>query len=419
MPTFQYEAMNSDGKTVRNEVGARDQDDAIAKIRDLNLFPTRVKETSDKKAAPARAGRGASKAGAGRSKGGAIVIGGVRSKDLTTFTRQLSTLTDAGIPVVQSLNILEEQMRPCALKNIVGGVTADVEGGSALSEAMARYPKAYDNLYVNMVKAGEAGGVLDVVLQRLADFREKAARLKRKIIGAMIYPVAVLTFATIIVALIVIFIIPSFIDMFEELDVELPLPTKILMGISDFCVKYWYLLPAFPVVLIVSYKLFRSSKTGKNTSDWVKFHMPLFGPIVRKGAIARFTRTFGTLIASGVPILEALNISRDTAGNILLSTAIASVHDSVREGEPIASPLSQTRIFDDMVVNMIDVGEETGNLDSMLMKIADNYDEEVDVAVEGLSSLMEPLMIIGLGLVVGFIVVALFMPLIALMSGLS
>ena len=417
MPTYQFEAMNSAGKTVRDTVLARDQDDAIAKIRELNLFPTRVKEMGEKRAKAAPVGAAAR---AGRKKGGgAIVIGGVRSKDLTTFTRQLSTLTDAGIPVVQSLNILEEQMRPCALKNIIGGVAADVESGAALSEAMSHYPKAYNDLYVNMVKAGEAGGVLDVVLQRLAEFREKAARLKRKIIGAMLYPAAVLTIASVIVLLIIIFVIPQFIPVFDEAGVDLPLPTQILVAVTHFCVNYWYLLPGVPIGVFVFYKVFRGTKTGKQTTDWVKFHFPLLGTVVRKGAIARFARTFGTLLSSGVPILEALNISRDTSGNILLANAIAAVHDSVREGEPIAVPLSQTNVFEDMVVNMIDVGEETGNLDNMLMKIADAYDEEVDTAVESLSSLMEPVMIVGLGLVIGFIVISLYLPIITLMHKLA
>jgi len=416
MPRFQYEAMDSEGRTVRKEIVARDSDDAVAKIREQNLFPTRVKEVSDRGAAR----RGARRTGVRRArrKRGAIVIGGVRSKDLTTFTRQLSTLTDAGIPVVQSLNILEEQMRPCALKNIVGAVAEDVESGSSLSEGMARHPKAFDELYVNMVKAGEAGGVLDVVLQRLAEFREKAQRLKRRVIGALVYPLAVLTFAGLIVTGIIIYIIPRFMDMFKELEVELPLPTKILLGISDFAVNYWYLIPLIPISIVVLYKLIRATKTGRYATDWVKFHMPLFGPILRKGAIARFTRTFGTLISSGVPILEALTITRDTVGNVVLSNALSQVHDSIREGEPIAAPLSETKVCDDMVVNMIDVGEETGNLDNMLVKIADTYDEEVDVAVEGLTSLMEPIMVIMMGLIVGFIVISLFLPLIKIMQSL-
>jgi type IV pilus assembly protein PilC len=298
-------------------------------------------------------------------------------------------------------------------------VSEDVESGSSLSEAMGHHRRAFDDLYVNMVKAGETGGVLDVVLQRLAEFREKAARLKRRVIGAMVYPVAVLTFASLILTGIIIFIIPSFMDMFKELDVELPVPTKILLGASDFAVEYWYLLPLIPVGVFVGYKLFRSSKTGRYATDWAKFSMPLFGPIVRKSSIARFTRTFGTLISSGVPILEALSITRDTVGNVLLSNALSNVHDSIREGEPIAAPLSETKVCDDMVVNMIDVGEETGNLDSMLVKIADTYDDEVDVAVESLTSLMEPIMIIFLGLIIGFIVISLFMPLIKIMQSLS
>jgi type IV pilus assembly protein PilC len=343
----------------------------------------------------------------------------VRGKDVTTFTRQLSTLTDAGIAIVRSLNILEHQMRPCALKNVVAGVSAEVEGGSTLSEAMSRHPKAFDELYSNMVKAGEAGGVLDVVLQRLADFREKSARLRRRVISAMIYPAAVITFATAILVGIIIWIIPSFMEMFEDLDVDLPTPTRIMLAISDFVVAYWYLLPAVPVGIYVLFKLIGKTKTGRYVLDWLTFNVPIFGKIMRKGAIARFTRTFGTLIASGVPILEALTISRDTAGNSILAGALRDVHDSIREGETIAAPLAQTRICDDMVVNMIDVGEETGNLDTMLSKIADNYDEQVDVAVEGMRSLLEPVMVISLGVIVGFIVISLFLPLVKLIESLS
>ena len=411
MPNFQYEAMNSEGKPVRDTLVARDTDDAITKIRALSLFPTRVKEIVQKGGRGAASGR--------RARKGPIVIGGVRNKDLTTFTRQLSTLSDAGIPVVRSLNILEEQMRPCALKSVVGSVAGDVESGNSLSEAMARYPKAFDELYVNMVKAGETGGVLDVVLQRLAEFREKAARLKRRVLGAMVYPVAVIFFATVILTFIIIWIIPTFTAMFKDMEITLPVPTQILLTTSTFVVNNWWLLPVVPFGVFALYKVFRSTRLGKQATDWVKFHFPIFGTISRKGAISRFTRTFGTLISSGVPILEALNISRDTAGNVLLSNAINDVHDSIREGEPIAVPLSRTKVCDEMVVNMIDVGEETGNLDSMLIRIADNYDEQVDVAVESMTSLMEPVMIITLGLIVGFIVISLFMPLIKIMSEMS
>jgi len=411
MPTFEYEAMNTQGKAIVGQLDARNTDEAISRIREMNLFPTRVTE----KKAP----RGVTTGPSGRVRKKVFVIGGVRGKDLTTFTRQLSTLVDAGIPIVQALNILENQMRPCALRNVVGSVADEVEGGSSLSEAMAKFPKAFDQLYCNMVKAGETGGMLDLVLQRLADFREKAARLKRRVLSALIYPAAVLTIAAVIVGVIVKFVIPSFIKIFTEMEVPLPLPTRILMQITHWVTNYYYLLPVPPIAIIVIYKIIVSTRTGRMVMDWLKFHMPVFGGIVRKSAIARFTRTFGTLISSGVPILEALNISRDTAGNAVLSSAIQHVHDSVREGDPIAPPLGQSRVCDDMVVNMIDVGEETGNLDTMLLKIADQYDQEVDVAVAGLTSLMEPILVIGMGGIIGFIVISLFMPLIALINSLS
>ena len=413
MPVYEYEAMNAEGKAIVDQVEARSQDEAITKIRQLNLFPTRVTE---RKAVAEVAGRpGVPR----RMRKKAFVIGGVGSKQLSTFTRQLSTLTDAGIPVVQALNILEHQMRPSALKNVVGSVADEVEGGASLSEAMTKFPKAFDDLYCNMVKAGETGGMLDVVLQRLADFREKAARLKRKVVGALIYPVAVLTIASLIIAGLIRYIIPSFIKMFEELDVALPAPTRLLLAITDFFTSYWYVALAAPFALFVLFKVIVSTQIGRVAMDWLKFHVPLFGNIMSKAAIARFTRTFGTLIASGVPILEALNISRDTAGNKVLANAIQNVHDSVREGDPIAAPLGQSHVCDDMVVNMIDVGEETGNLDAMLLKIADTYDMEVDIAVEGLTRLMEPILVVMLGVIVGFIVISLFLPLISIMNSLA
>ena len=411
MPVFEYEAMNAEGKAVVDTMEARNTDEVIAKVREMNLFPTRVTESKAAEAARPGARR--------RMRKKAFVIGGVRGKQLTTFTRQLATLTDAGIPVVQALNILEQQMRPSALKNVIGSVADEVEGGSSLSEGMAKFPKAFDELYCNMVKAGETSGMLDSVLTRLAEFREKAARLKRRVIGAQIYPVAVLSVATLIIAGLIKWIIPTFIQMFEELDVELPGMTRMLLHVTSFCTKYWYLLPAIPITLIVLYKVIVSTRIGRLAVDWLKFKVPLFGTIINKSAVARFTRTLGTLIGSGVPILEALTISRDTAGNRVLADAIQSVHDGVRQGDPIAAPLSQSKACDDIVVNMVDVGEETGNLDSMLLKVADTYDEEVDVAVEGLTRLMEPITVVLLGGVIGFIVIALFMPLVELIKSLS
>ncbi len=422
MPKFKYEAMDAKGQTVKKELTARNTEEAVSKIRAEGLFPTRVKEVEEKasrSSAGGRSGAGARQKTGKKKKGGGITIGGASKKSVTIFTRQFSTLIDAGVPVVQGLNILNEQMKPGALKNITSTVSDDVESGSSLSEAFGAHPKTFDHLYTNMVRAGEAGGVLDVVLQRLADFREKAARLKRRVIGAMVYPAAVLTVAILIVTGIMLFIIPQFLEIFEEMDIALPLPTRILMAVTEAMVQWWFLLPLVPLGIFVLYKLIRVSSAGRYGIDWMKFRLPIFGALLRKNAIARFTRTFGTLIASGVPILEALSITRDTCGNATLIRALTRVHDSIREGESIAEPLGASNVCEDMVVSMIDVGEETGNLDSMLEKVADNYDEEVDNMVESLTSLLEPIMVVGLGLVAGSIVVALFMPLIEIMQSLG
>ena len=412
MATYRYEAMNAQGQAVKQEIDANSEEEAIQKIRAMKLFPTSIKE----KAGATK--RGTSAAGPKKSKK-SLAIGGVSNKALTLFTRQLSTLQDAGLPIVRSLKILEGQQKPGALKNILVEVTEDVEGGMTFSEALAKHPRAFDKLYVNMVRAGEIGGVLDAILQRLADFREKAQRLKKQIIGAMIYPAAVVTVAGGILAGILTFIVPKFKKMFDELNVELPFLTQVLIAFSDFVANKWYWGLAIIFGTIIVMKTLAATSGGKFILDRVKLKLPVFGTIISKATIARFTRTLGTLVASGVPILEALNITKDTAGNQVISNAIARVHDSIREGESIAEPLAQSKICDDMVVNMIDVGEETGDLDKMLLKIADQYDEDVDVAVAGMTSLIEPIMIIFLGGAVGFIVIALFLPLIKLMNSLG
>ena len=409
MPTYVFEAMNNQGQAIKSEVDAASTEDAIAKIRAQGYFPTNVRE---------KGGRKKAKAG-GKRKGATFTIGGVSAKNLTTFTRQLSTLQDAGLPIVRSLKILDSQLKPGVLKNCVGAVAEDVEGGSTLSEAMAKHPKAFDKLYVNMVKAGEAGGVLDTILERLATFREKAQRLKRKIMGAMIYPAAVITIAGGIVTGIMVFIVPKFEQMFAEMGIELPGLTLALITVSMILKNYWYLLPAVPAGLFITYKVVRLNKYGKFGLDWAKFKIPLFGALTNKSVVSRFARTLGTLIASGVPILEALNIVRETTGNEVMTSAITRIHDSIREGENIAEPLRQSRVCDEMVVNMIDVGEETGELDKMLEKVADTYDEEIDVMVESLTSLIEPIMIVFMGGAVGSIVIALFMPLIKLMGSMG
>ena len=413
MPSFAYEAMNQAGQEVKDEIEAASTEDALAKIRNLGYFPTRIRE---KGGAKARA-RTSSK----KSKG--TGFGLISSKAVTQFTRQLSTLQDAGLPILRSLTILQDQQRPGPMKNILGSVSEDIEGGSTLSEAFSKHPRAFDRLYVNMVAAGETGGVLDVILQRLAEFMEKAQKLKRKIIGAMIYPIVVIGFAGCIVAGIMIFVIPKFKEIFEDFGITLPTLTMILLNVSTWFVSGtppgWAVVLFAPVGIIMLFKLIRSSRGGRYVVDVIALRLPILGMLVGKTAVARFTRTLGTLINAGVPILEAINITRETSGNEVFGRALQKVHDSIREGESFSNPLRAAKVVDSLVVNMIDVGEETGELDKMLLKIADNYDEEVDVVIESLVSLLEPIMVIVLGTVVGFIVLALFLPLVALISSVQ
>jgi type IV pilus assembly protein PilC len=326
---------------------------------------------------------------------------------------------DAGLPIVRSLKILSQQMKPCALKGITGEVGDDVETGSSLSEAMAKHPRAFDKLYTNMIRAGEAGGVLDVILDRLSQYLEKAQALKRKIVGAMIYPAVVVTIAVVVVLAIMTFIVPQFEKVFHDIGIVLPAPTQLLLAMSGFVKGYWWLIVMAPPGIIFGLKSWAKTKSGAYYVDRFKLVLPIIGTIFRKAIIARFCRTLGTLLQSGVPILEALNIVRGTVGNEIVANAIGKVHDSVKEGETIAEPLGAAGVFDDIVVNMIDVGEETGELDKMLVKIADQYDIEVDIAVGSLVHVMEPALIVGLGVTVGFIVVALFMPLLSILQGLN
>jgi len=298
-------------------------------------------------------------------------------------------------------------------------VVDDVESGNTLSEAFGKHPKCFDRLYVNMIRAGEAGGALEVILRRLAEFKEKALSLARRVKGALIYPLVVLTVAVLILTFIMIFIIPKFEKIFLDFKLKLPWITEMLIATSRWFVKYWYVLPLIPVAIWLMFKLIRLNKTGNYIMDRIKLSVPVMGNIIEKTVVARTMRTLGTLIASGVPILEALSIVRETAMNMVFEEAYQRVYESIREGETIAQPLKESRLVDDMVVNMIDVGEETGDLDTMLYKIADVYDEEVDVLVESLISLLEPIMIVILGFIVGTIVIALFMPLLGLLEGLS
>ena len=454
MPTYTYEALNAAGKPQKGTIEAKNSEDAVQRIKSQGYFPTSVSEQKIKSSAPRKAKTTKGKGKKGKGKGGeamdagrarqdltalserggkkkkgefSLSLGRVKRKNLTTFTRQLSTLQDAGLPLLRSLQVLEEQQKPGALKNILLGVAEEVEGGAPLSDAMAKYPKAFDRLYTKMINAGEIGGVLDVILQRLADFMEKADRLKRRIKGAMIYPVTVIMVAVGIVSGIMIFVIPKFREIFMDFGVDLPGLTVWLINTSNWvagnnpgqAVPGIVFILAAPIVFILFIKLLRKTGPGRALVDRVKLLIPGVGNLIRKSATARFARTLGTLITAGVPILEAITITSETSGNYVFETALAKVHDSIRDGESFAGPLRETKVVDPIVVNMIDVGEETGDLDVMLMKVADNYDEEVDNAVAGLVAMIEPLLVVVLGVMVGTIVVAMFLPLVKMIEGVA
>ncbi len=412
MPTYKFEALNTSGQEVKESVEASSEEEASQKIKAMGYFVTKLT------AVAAKGGKGKKKKKTGKSRK-TFTIGGVSQKGLTIFTRQFSTLQDAGLPVLRSLRILEKQMKPGVLKNALIDAVEDVESGMTLSEAFGRQPKAFDRLYVNMVKAGEAGGALEIILQRLAEFKEKSASLKAKIIGAMVYPMVVVFVAVSILTFIMVMIIPKFKKIFDEFQLQLPTATKTLIDISDWTAKYWYFIPMFPLGIYLLLKLIRMTRSGNYALDRITLWIPIVGGLVEKTIVARTMRTLGTLISSGVPILEALSIVRETANNAVFERMFQRVLESIREGDTIADPLRQARLVDDMVVNMVEVGEETGDLDTMLNKVADFYDEEVDNLVKSLISLLEPIMIVFLGLAIGGIVISLFLPMIKLLEGLS
>ncbi len=423
MPRYSYVAMDAHGKETKGTLEVASQNEAIARVKEMNLYPTKIVEVDkprqkgDKKAKPAAAGK---------KKGGAMNInikipglsGRVKSKSLCTFTRQLATLVNAGLPLLRGLRVLEKQERNPSLKGILGNLGMAIEGGSTFSEALAQHPKVFNRLFVNMVKAGELGGVLEVVLTRLAEFMEKAQKIKGKVISAMFYPVAVLTVATCIMFVLMTLVIPKFKEVFAGLAEgrQLPAWTRFVMACSDMVKNHIVYTGIGVASFVVLFLLFKSTKFGRLAWDKFKLKMPIIGPVISKVAISRFTRTLGTLVSSGVPILQALTIVKETAGNVIVSNAVASVHESVKEGETITAPLEASNVFPPMVISMVDVGEQTGALPEMLLKIADTYDEEVDNAVAAMTSLLEPIMIVCLAVIVGSIVIAMFLPLINLMN---
>ncbi len=443
MPTYLFEALDAaTGKEIRDTVDAATEAEAQATIRSMGYMVTKLKAQRAKANAAAVSG--------GRKPGRTFVMGGVKGKDLTLFTRQLSILQDAGLPILRSLKLLAEMQKPGRLKNSLLDVCDEIEGGATLSEALSKSPKAFDRLYCNMIRAGEAGGALEVILRRLAEFMERSESLRRKVKGALVYPIVVVMVAVGILAFIMIKIVPQFKKIFDDFGSELPAMTQMLIDISNWVVNYWYLIPAIPFGINILIKLIKLIPYGRFGWDLFMLKVVIFGALVEKNILSRSSRTLGTLLSSGVPILEALNITKETSGNSKFERLFAKVSDSIRDGEAIAKPLKtysvppfnavallfwtafvpvvgalmylfryRRPVVDDLVVNMVDVGEESGELDTMLYKVADTYDEEVAVLTESLTSLMEPLLIIFLGGAVGFIVVALFMPLIKLINDLS
>jgi type IV pilus assembly protein PilC len=413
MPIFKYEALDTRGKQVRDEIEALSNKEAISKIRKKGLIPTKVRSKGGARKAEAAA------AAPKRRR----ASGGVSLKHIVQFARQLSTLQDAGLAILRSLRILEQQHKGGRIKRIIGYIADDIEGGSTLSEALGKHPKAFNRLFVNMIAAGEVGGVLDIILLRLADFLEKAQKLKRNVRKAMIYPVVVMVIAGSIVMFLMLKIIPVFtavlMDMTEGQG-SLPALTQTLMNISTWLLGRkglnagMVILAPFAVIAIL--RFIRQFRLGRLILDTIKLKMPIIGQLSYKISVARWTRTLGTLISAGVPILEALNITRDTAGNEVYARALNKVHHAIRQGDTFANPLRQSKTVDSMVVNMIDVGEETGDMDKMLEKIANNYDEETDALVAGLMSLLEPVMVVTLGLIVGTIVIAMFLPMVRMIT---
>lgn len=423
MPKFNYVAMDSRGKETKGTLDVANQNEAISRLKEMGYFPTKVSEAEK----PKEKGKKAPTPGGGAKKKGQFNIripglgGKVKPKVLTTFTRQLATLVDAGLPLLRGMRVLEKQERNATLKRIIGDLASSIEGGSTFSEALAQHPKVFNRLFVNMVKAGELGGVLEVVLNRLSEFMEKAQKIKGKVVAAMFYPAAVMFVAVAILIILMVFVVPKFKQIFADMLEGKPLPgfTNLVLGISEVIANHFLATLGIAVAAFIVFKFILKTKLGRKLFDKFQLHMPVLGPVISKVAIARFTRTLGTLISSGVPILQALNIVKETSGNVIVSNAVGMVHESVKEGETITAPLEASRVFPPMVISMVDVGEQTGALPEMLMKIADNYEDEVDNAVSAMTSLLEPIMIVFLAVIVGSIVIALFLPLIMLIDQLG
>jgi len=402
MAKFEYQAMDGSGGEVSGTVDAPNENAAVAQLREQGYRPFEVQEKSlggfDLSALP--------------------IIGGppVDDEEIALFTRQMATLLDAGLPLLRAVNILQDQVENEEFREILGEISQSIQGGASFSEALEEHPDIFDDLYINMIKAGEVGGVLETVLKRLAEFAEKAAELRTKIKGAVMYPAVVLSIAILVVVFLLVFVLPTFITLFEQMDVDLPLPTLIVIWVSEFLQNQWWLVLLMLGGVWYAIKWYYSTEQGEYNIDRFKISVPIFGELFRKVATARFTRTLSTLIQSGVPILQAIEIVQETIGNRVVADTMDDVYDSISEGDTISEPLYESGVFAPMVTHMISVGEETGNLDEMLTRIADTYEMQVDEMVEGLSSMIEPLLILFMGVMVGIIVMAMFFPMFQLVN---
>jgi len=422
MPTFHYIALDQNGQETAGDLDAASEADAINQLRQSGLYPTSVAAEGQGQAAAIK--KRVKSSAKGKTK--TVKIGAnakVKSKSLMIFTRQLATLIDSGLPLLRGLTVLGRQEPNLIMKGTINTLADNVQTGSTFSESLQQYPRIFNKLYINMVKAGELGGVLELVLNRLAEYQEKAQKLKNKIVAAMVYPIIVMFIAAGIMVFLMLVIVPRFESIFDDMipggKKNLPGLTKFVIGFSRTMMdNIWYIVGSITAI-IVGWRMMAATKGGRRWIDRMKLKLPLFGDVQSKTAISRFTRTLGTLVTSGVPILQALNITRDTAGNTIVSDAITKVHDAVKEGESMVAPLESSGVFPPMVISMVDVGEETGQLPEMLLKIADVYEDEVDNAVSALTSMLEPLMIVILAVVVGTIVMALFLPLIEVIKNLS
>ena len=404
MATFAYVGRSKSGAVKKGELVAKSRDEAVEQLRKQSVVVTSLEEKAAQEGFSFKLG------------------GGVSEKDLVVFTRQFGTMINAGLPLIQCLEILSNQSENAALRKSVGAIKVQVEGGSTFSDALRRHPKVFDDLYVNMVHAGEVGGLLDTILGRLSKYIEKAMKLKGQIKSAMVYPASILGIAFIVIAVLMIFVIPVFEKMFKDMSggkVALPGPTQLVIDMSNFAQSSWYIIIGGIILAVVAFKKYYATAKGKYQIDKLLLKLPVFGDLVRKASVAKFTRTLGTLITSGVPLLDALTICAKTSGNKIIEEALVNARVSISGGKTISEPLAKSQVFPKMVTHMIAVGESTGALDAMLGKIADFYEDEVDQAVASLTALLEPMMMVFLGVLIGFIVVAMYLPIFTMAQAIS